>query len=622
MRAATEGRGAARRQAAVALGALLAVAALHAWLVRGYVSAFWGDSGVLLHQVDRFAHGEMPYRDFMLTAPPFGLWLVGTGARLLGSDLAAVWTLTTAVFFGIGVAYWWYAAALVPGRHLGAVSVAGLLLAVSFAQLGGQALPLGSYLLAAPVGGLVLLLAAAIALRWGEEGNLVALAAIGVLTGLCVIAKQDFWPPAFVLMVMVGGVQVVRGNRLGAFLMVLGTAVVVAGGAGIVAAQAGPDHLRRILTGYGLADRGLSRALPSWELLTLDGIMLALTVAAVALVLALTGVGAARARRVLASALGTAAGLTGLWVLMAVRVAERVREAGLPTWHTAIESLARRTSGDRFWAGLFSHLHTELGHHFFPVLLPIAALVVVWWQRRRLRGRQAVLLAALLAFCLAARVRRGFEYTEWFQILLELPVYVYLGLAVLEERAGRVIGLLLAATLLSGAYFYWDLGRGPLTRRGPFPAIETARGVIHQPASGVADYRFFRDLLDRLDPSGTRPVFSFGHNGALAYYLRRPNPTPLTSGFTVSPIAPDSALRLLRASDPPPFLIYNPVYVRVSAPAGVDPRRWQQLRGPDHRVQDVKYFERAAEGCARVGFTGPPARPFFEVYDCARGAGG
>lgn len=607
-----------RAARALALGAGLALAAVHTWLAWGYMPGFWGDSGILYHQVERFATGEVPYRDFMLTSPPFALWVVGLGARVMGTDLASIWTVTSLVFAGAVVAFWWYASALVPRRFLVPVTLIGVLFAIGLAQIAGMPLPMGGYILAAPVGGLALLLAVGLGVRRGLDGGPMACFGVGALCGVCLITKQDFWAPALLIASIVGALQFAHRRLARAAAVAGGLVAVVTGAVAVVAAQAGWHHVPGVLTGYGLAGGSLARGLPSWELLTVEALALFVLAAGVA-VAWLVGGGGVSARRLFLFSSGATMALTTLYAFMSYRVALGVWETGLPPWATTLQAMADRAASPvRFGALALQHLAVQWGRHVFPAVLPVTVGLLVVWRRRRLPRKTAVLLLLLLAVCAAARVRRAFEHTEWFHVLLEFPIYALAAQALLREHADRVLRLVLPGLMVLAIGLHWVFGRGPFTRGGPQPAVRTERGVIHQRPNEVADYAFMSRVLNRADPTGRRPVFSFGHNGGFAYFLGRSNPTPLTSGLSVSTIPVDSAVTLLSTAEPRPFLIYTSVYERYPVPIGVDPGAWEQRMGPNHRIPDIPHFERIRAGCSEIGHTGPKEQPFFVVYDCAQ----
>jgi hypothetical protein len=127
-------------------------------------------------------------------------------------------------------------------------------------------------------------------------------------------------------------------------------------------------------------------------------------------------------------------------------------------------------------------------------------------------------------------------------------------------------------------------------------------------------YRRLKSAVDELDPTGRRPLFSFGYSGGFNYMLGRRAASPLTHGFRLSPIKdPNAAVQLLRAASPPVIAVDNPYFTdRVPVP-GVQVLRWQPLTRLNHYVRfDRPYFEAAVLGC-RVQAN--PLRE-FTIYDC------
>lgn len=222
----------------------------------------------------------------------------------------------------------------------------------------------------------------------------------------------------------------------------------------------------------------------------------------------------------------------------------------------------------------------------------------------------------LVGLCLAARLRRGFEMTEWFVALLELPAYVVAAKALAPSHWRRPAPWLAAGAAVLSLFCWWRLGDGLGSRDGRLPAFSTERGVVHFPRNQQAAYTFLRDTLDVADPQRERPVFAFGHNGGIAYWLRRRNPTPLTYGFTFSSITPAEAVARLRAADPPVFLVYNPTYAGLRLPTtdGLLTRFKPATRPAAFAAEEV-WFSRARVGCEELEPSASSRR--FRVFDCA-----
>ena len=92
-----------RRATIIVVSAVLAVLAVHMVTAWGYIGLYWGDSGRWLYEVDRYADGARIYRDVYWGFPPLGMWIVGGAARLIGSDLVQVWSITATIAALLGV---------------------------------------------------------------------------------------------------------------------------------------------------------------------------------------------------------------------------------------------------------------------------------------------------------------------------------------------------------------------------------------------------------------------------------------------------------------------------------------------------------------------------------------
>jgi hypothetical protein len=176
------------------------------------------------------------------------------------------------------------------------------------------------------------------------------------------------------------------------------------------------------------------------------------------------------------------------------------------------------------------------------------------------------------------------------------------------------VGLACAA-LAMGAY--WNLGRGAFTRRGWFPPTVTPRGTVRIPPGDGSGYARLREVIDGIDPTGTRPVFTFGIQGGFAYFMDRPNPTLLTQGFFFTALSTaDHEWTRLAGAVPPPILLDNPYFESAEVPAGV-PRSWGwqgKPFAPIYREVERPLFDKLAKTCK-------PATPAqwqmrFTLYDC------
>src|SRR5512143_79379 len=107
-----------------ALAALLTLLAFHTWATWGYTSSFYGSASSWMHEVERFASGEVPYRDFTWPFPPLAIWIVGGAARFLGTDVTALSAITLAVAILMYLAFHRVVSKVAPGVGTSAVVTA------------------------------------------------------------------------------------------------------------------------------------------------------------------------------------------------------------------------------------------------------------------------------------------------------------------------------------------------------------------------------------------------------------------------------------------------------------------------------------------------------------------
>lgn len=161
-------------------------------------------------------------------------------------------------------------------------------------------------------------------------------------------------------------------------------------------------------------------------------------------------------------------------------------------------------------------------------------------------------------------------------------------------------------------------GRGALTEHGRLAVerVETARGAIYLRPNAAGDYRFVRTTIDRLDPSGQRPLFAIGYSGGWNYFMGRRNPTPAPHGFRLARLAPDSILALAAAARPIVLDVRLFAVGRIADPsAGVF--EWDAPRVLSHFARvDRPYFERLIAGCRAVGRHPDREEFFVAVLDC------
>jgi len=612
----------------------LVFAVTHAFLSWGYIGKFWLDSGRWLHEVDRFARGEVLYRDFVWPFPPLAMWILGGVARFFGSDLGTIWTITSIVFVLLALLYCVYIQDLVERSFRWLALLAGLLLATAHANWDSGPLPTGMYTPAAPIGFLFLFAALICYLKGSNSEHGIGArgltaACVGLLCGLAVLTKQDFWAPALLLAAWAGCEP---GLRAG-FRVTVEVASVwalflttVAVGIAIVGVTAGWTRLGDIADGFGRVAEFGGRPFPSWERITIQ-----LTGAALVCLVGLPclvwgrSLSLREARRWLwlFGVVFLSGGLLHAW--MSFAIASRASAGvAIPPSDTLAFMLGYAQSTAMLLRGSVACFLVRLENNLFPALLPAGMLIGLLACRRGIKDTATWrTLVFLTLFCLAARLRRGFEHVEWFHLLLELPVSLACASLMLREQGRenrRGMQAALVALLPLGLYFQVRWGQDSLLRGKDYRCVQTPRGTACLEARQAEQYYLLQESLDRLDPHRNRPLLAFGYSGGHNYFLDRPNPTPLEEGFQLSGFPPELVLARLRSSSPAPILIDTDYYQNIRMPAPwLSLAHWELPSYLNvHMRVDRQRFEQALEGCTEFERIRPENGPEFVLYDCVR----
>lgn len=609
------------------MGILLLLSFAHIRAAWGYPALFWGDHGLWLNQVERYARGEGLYTDFVYHFPPVSIWIMGTLGKLFGTRLDAMWTWTALVYILIMLLYWVYVSRLLePGLRLGAI-LAGFILSAAYANILSAPLPLGMYTPAAPLGFLFLLGTVLLVLDLMHRARPLRAAAIGFLCALLILTKQDFWIPALYLM-LVSTLIAGRDGRanITSIVLLLGTfGVTIAGAGAVVVQSAGWDTLIGLVGGLNDANYSIGRGLPSWRRIVVELVALSLVGLGLGICLVSSrGLAFRRVRRWMIVLAVAACLMAAIHVLMTYSIALNPALAagaeytmptpGLETGVAAIDvGLLRRSV--RFLA-------SEIQIHLFPLLLPVAVLVLLWSRRKHLaQGKTLNVVLILLGLVLTARLRRSFEYVEWYHFLLEIPVYLLAARLLFPTRPREIqrgLNIGLACLTAIGLVSYWDMAPGFGTRAGELTAVETPKGTIHAHENEANDYREISAALAQLDPGGTRPLLASGYSGPYNYYFDRKNPVPPTLGFTFSNVPPDRVIDQFKTTNPAPILLRNNALDSLTVlDYQFDLTQWQFARVPSPVAKvEHYYFDALISLCTRG--TNEPAWSYgiFSLYDC------
>jgi uncharacterized membrane protein YhaH (DUF805 family) len=612
-----------QRKAFLIVGAL---ALLHIVQVWGYTGLFWGDHGQWLDEVSQFAGGAVPYRDFSWSSPPLALWIIGGVARLTGTSLGAISATTTVLYLLIVALFLYVLKRLTPQLVL-PIALPALICATAYASRSGAPLPLGTVSPGGPVGFLFLLGAAAIMLNAVDHLSRRAAMLAGVLAGLSLLSRQDYWLSASYTL-LAGTILLARRRATMDLLLapIAACAVTVGLGSGVAIWQSGLVPFLRMLIGPEDIVGVAVRAVPSLEHLTLEvAAVTALGLIAVTslwLCLAISDRNAGR----WAGAFGCLF-LTAMAVHLGMSVA-----IGRGLVATGPEPLPTVTE-EMMWQGLqggrslmgaaITFFDGQLQAHLFPVsLAPIllSVLVLRWrhWHDRTLANR----LALLLGLCVVARLHRGFDSPEWYNVMLEVPcfaLFLQLICGPATQKAARTVRAALSVVILLGLYSELRMGRGPLTLSGSFPVTMTHAGPVHWAPFPASAYRKADSLVTTLDSSGRRGLYAFGASGGWNYFLGRRNPSPASGGLEAGPWPLDTVLSRLRNANPAVFLLDNRYALRPTPGPLATLLRWEPEPQPNRFARhDREPFVALTRGCAAVGGDSIPGP--FAVWDCAHRA--
>lgn len=569
----------------------------------GHASIFWGDYGKWLFEVQRVGEGARLYTDVYWPQLPLAAWIFGAWTRLVGSELSNIWTLTSALAMALALLFALHARRLVPGRVAAWVIPPSLVLIFALTSINSAPIGMGMYMPAAPLGAAFLLGALIFAEDVVRTGSLTRAPWIGVACGLALATKIDFWPPIAALLLLVALLAPVRrGALVGA--LAAGIAIVATPTLAVLLRQFAPGEMLSLLLGFGQAREFAGRSSPTMERVVLE-ITSASAFTALALALIPPEARSRRHAKWLVAMLSLAALGCAIWV------------ANGPAGATAM--------GPFGWPGrreLVSELVDALVRHAPSGLFPLAALAAIArWRAGNdaVERRRVLLLVAGVAA--AARVRRMGENVEFYQAMIELPLYFALAIEFLPMpavRAGAFVQRGVVTLACVALLCHWQLSYGFLTRRGWQSAHPTLRGVMHLREGEYLLLQSMVGAADSIDPTRARPLFAFGYSGGFNYFMQRRNPTSTTQGFAFSVHSTlEENVTRVRSANPPAFLLDNRIIGHVPFPRkGVHLLRWRAptILSPYLRV-DRPLFDALAADCRLVtGF--PAGSPTFTLYSC------
>ncbi len=614
-----------RRATIVVLLGVLAVLTVHILTSWGYVGLYWGDSGRWLYEVDRVAHGASIYRDVYWGFPPLGMWIVGSAARLVGSDLTQVWTIMAMIAVLLGIAYALVVARLLPLHLALPAGVTGMALGAIYASNGSAPLVSGMYSPAVPVAILTAFAQLAWFLREWERPSIVGAAAIGALGGAGILTKHDVWFFCALLTLATAffapnGGQVRARRALAALVAFM---AVVGLGLAVLVAKYGAGELGPIFEGHGQLSELAGVNYPNMANAVMELAALGLAAVAIGAIVWVSGAWRTRGALLLAgSGAVVAVAALGIWLLKAELFARDALANGPSQLAPPFERMLSPVSSvasERLQRALAA-FRVELLQRLIPLGIPLIALAYALLRRQGVNPLRWRLLVVLLLAVLSLRARRMISRDEWSALMLEVPVYAFAALTLwrLDSRVQlRVVTLGCAVLLASALGAHHRVGWGVGSRRGAYPFVQTERGPVRLGPGLAADYRYVHDLALLADSSGRRPMLSFGYSAGHNYLAGRPGVGSLSHGFRMSLYpTPDSGYRVAQALHDKLILVDNPAYVDANPAPELRPWRWQprMVKNPYLR-HDRPLFEALMQGCRKV--TAPDRKSGLTVYDCA-----
>ena len=594
--------------------------ALYVGLTWRFIGIWWGDYGLWLHEVDRVASGEIPYKDLAWGYPPFAVYFYAAAVRLFGSDISVPMALSAAICSGIFACYLWFVRALVDRSLILPVTLGTLLTGVAYSSVSSETLAAGMYSCAAPLGALLLLLSVLAYLGVVTRSRALNVASVSLFCALAILTKQDFWVPAACVLGF-SAFSLYRSRaaiRLGVVFVVVFVGAMGLAGTFMIQ-QAGWNNVLAGLGSNNVASEELGRIFPSWERLVLQVVLLAGLALGVLVALRL-----ARVRLPFSPTRTTYALTACTAALVAVHVGFTIHhvwpalESGQPL-HDSSGAFFEGVS--RSWPALIARslnlLARSLRMAGWPLLF--APVVFVWVLVRwkvftdvQLRD----LLVFLLCLSMAGRARRLFEHADWHSFLIEVPTLLVAVKLAFPDQARAVAAAsrnIAFAILLVGAFSFIDWTLGPVVSAlslgrpawGRPVSVRTARGWIRIPEIDAKAYAAMVSLIDGIDPTGTTPLFTVGNQGAWPYYTRRRNPTSLTYGFWRWTQPPEQVLQDLITQQPHPIVIAasafeRPVFAFPSA--RLDFSVWEPAHQEyAHTRLDGQYYRRLLRHYEAVG---------------------
>lgn len=582
-----------------------------------YVHYLWGDFGWWHDLVRRYVHGEIPYKDFIWPYPPLSLYVYGWVAKAFGDSFLVLRLIPMVITILIAFMVFLIARHCVPKKVMPLIVVASIIMGTSNSSYGGETLGAGMYTPAAPLGILLSLVCLFASIKYILTSSRHWLYLMGVGFSGALLAKQDFWMPVAICVLIVSMYQwqmrstitgfrweVVRWMSLALVLCVTGYLLVIV--------RAGLPEFLGSVFGHTFVRVGIHRSSPTVLNVT-DGFFHLSAFAILGAFLLWRNRLLSRKKAFVLLVIACAATLLfgGLRLGITYGIGSRVASGDTTALRTPIGSYFYGRASDTKQVILLSikNVIVRALANAIPLFLSFCASVAFLWFFWKHRKSPIVKVGLLLAtWIIAARMRRLFESVDVIHLLVE-PLFFILAIKIVcvyknvdDKRCYRLISGVVTVFFAIGISLFAFYDLQPRMRYN-YEQIMTKKGNIKILADHAAEFRIAKHLIESNDPGGDRYMITYPHRylEVLNYMLDKSTPIPLAWQVDLRKIR--SAIEKYR-----PIIVFDrSFWRRTLVETDAQGSQWVYSNPYEDLLAslDYQYLERPPANCSR---------PIFEVY--------
>ncbi len=603
--------------AIVALGVFLAFYFAFHGIRTIYVHYLWGDFGWWHDLVRRYVHGEIPYKDFTWPYPPLSLYIYGWLAEAFGDSFLVLRLIPMVITVLIAFMVFFIARHCVPKKVMPLMVMASMIMGVSNSSYGGETLGIGMYTPAVPLGILLSLVCLFASIKYILTSSKHWLYLMGVGFSGALLAKQDFWMPVAVCVLIVSIYQwqmrsTIKGLRWEVIRWMLPALVLCVTGYLLVIMRAGLPEFMGSVFGHAFVGSGIRRASPTLLNVT-DGFFHLSAFAILGSFLLWRNRLISRNWAFVLLVIACAAILLFAGVRLGVtyEIGSRVASGDTTALRTSIGGYfyGRASGAKQVILLAIKNVIVQALANAIPLFLSFSASIVFLWFFWKHRKSPIVKAGLLLAtWIVAARMRRLFDRVDVINLLVE-PLFFVLAIKIVcvyknvdGKRCHRLIFSAAAVFFAIGISLFAFYEAQPRIRYD-YEQIMTRKGSIKILADHAAEFRIAKRLIESNDPGGDSYMITYPQRylEVLNYMLDKRAPIP---------VAWQVDLRKIRSA----IEKYRPIVVldRSFWPKKLvetDPQGSQRVYFNPYEdlllSLDYQYLERPPANCSR---------PIFEVY--------